>query len=167
MKKLILILGPNGVGKSTASAALLKVLPNSAYIDSDALRMMNPASGDEVITVQKLNILALMRNYLSASFVEYVIFPYGCHAHRKQMLEDMIGELKTEFEFDVITILLTCCEDENVRRMRTDGRNEERIAYSIENTRTISDRLDCPRIDTTDLTPEQTAEKIFAIIKGI
>lgn len=167
MKKLILILGPNGVGKSTASAALLKNLPNSAYIDSDALRMMNPARGEEVIAVQKQNILALMRNYFSASFVEHVIFPYGYHAHRKKMLEDMIVEMKAEFEFEIITVVLTCCEDENIRRMKTDGRNEERISHSIENTRTIFDGLDCPKIDTTSLTPEQTAERMIEILKGV
>lgn len=167
MKKLFLILGPNGVGKSTASAALLKILPDSAYIDSDALRMMNPARGDEVIAVQKQNILALMRNYLSSSFAEYVIFPYGYHAHRKKLLEDMLDELKAEFEFKVITILLTCSENENVRRMQNDGRKDERIAYSIENTRTIFDGLDCPKIDTTGLTPEQTAERMIKMIRGI
>ena len=43
MKNLIIILGPNGVGKSTVSAALMRILPNCAYIDSDSLRMMNPA----------------------------------------------------------------------------------------------------------------------------
>ena len=165
MKKLILILGPNGVGKSTASAAFLKVLPHSAYIDSDSLRMMNPARGEEVIAVQKQNILALMRNYFKTSFVEYVIFPYGYHAHRKKMLEDMLGELKAEFEFEVITILLTCCESENIRRMKNDGRNEERIVYSMENTRTIFDGLDYPKIGTTDLTPEQAAERMLKIIK--
>lgn len=167
MKKFILILGPNGVGKSTASAALLKMLPNSAYIDSDSLRMMNPARGEEVISVQKQNILALMRNYFKTSFVEYIIFPYGYHAHRKTMLEDMLDELKTEFEFEVIAILLTCSEDENVRRMKNDGRNDERITYSIENTRTIFDGLDCPKIDTTELTPEQTVEQMLKIIKEI
>lgn len=167
MKKLILILGPNGVGKSTTSAALLKMLPNSAYIDSDSLRMMNPARGEEVISVQKQNILALMRNYLKASFVEYVIFPYGYHAHRKTMLGDMISELKAEFEFEIITILLTCCEEENIRRMKNDGRNDERITYSIENTGTIFDGLDCPKIDTTELTPEQTAERMIEILKEI
>jgi len=167
VKKLILILGPNGVGKSTASAALLRALPNCASIDSDAMRMMNPARGKEVIAVQKQNILALMRNYFRASFVEYVIFPYGYHAHRKTMLEDIIGELKAEFEFEIITILLTCSENENIRRMQNDGRNDERITYSIKNTRTIFDGLDCPKIDTTELLPEQTAERMIEILRGI
>jgi len=67
----------------------------------------------------------------------------------------------------VITIFLTCCEDENIRRMRANGRNDERIAYSVENTRTIFDSLDCPTIDTTELSPEQTAARIIEILKGI
>lgn len=84
----------------------------------------------------------------------------GCERH-------MLDELKAEFEFKVITILLTCSENENVRRMQNDGRKDERIAYSIENTRTIFDGLDCPKIDTTGLTPEQTAERMIKMIRGI
>ena len=63
MKKLIIILGPNGVGKSTASGELLQILPNSAYIDSDTLRMINPAAHtDESIELHKRNILSLIKN---------------------------------------------------------------------------------------------------------
>lgn len=144
MKRLILILGPNGVGKSTASAVLLSRIPGSVYIESDSLRMMNPGSfSEEAIFVQKRNILALMRNYLSASFINNIIFPYGLHGHRKKLLDEILSELHSDYNFEVYTVLLTCTEEENIRRMKNDSRDEERIRRAIANTRAIYDEVDC------------------------
>ena len=42
MKKLILILGANGVGKSTTAEILLQRLSKCAYIDADWCRAINP-----------------------------------------------------------------------------------------------------------------------------
>ncbi len=42
MKKVILILGSNGVGKSTTAKVLLSKLSKAAYIDGDACRAINP-----------------------------------------------------------------------------------------------------------------------------
>lgn len=88
MKTLLLILGPNGVGKSTASAELLRLLPKSGYIESDTLRMIHSAPDNHsLIAVQKLNILALMRHYFAAPFIDTVIFPYGCTVTEKSCLK--------------------------------------------------------------------------------
>lgn len=42
MKKLIFICGANGIGKTTISRQLLYNIEDSAYVDSDAMRMINP-----------------------------------------------------------------------------------------------------------------------------
>ncbi|MBQ7792457.1 MAG: hypothetical protein IJ367_03070, partial [Clostridia bacterium] len=42
MKTLLVITGPNGVGKSTCAEGLMQSLPKSIYIDSDWCRAMNP-----------------------------------------------------------------------------------------------------------------------------
>lgn len=44
MKKLILILGANGVGKSTAAEMLLQKLFKCAYIDADWCRAIKSIS---------------------------------------------------------------------------------------------------------------------------
>jgi hypothetical protein len=141
-------------------------MPGSAYIESDALRMINPGTfSEEAIFVQKRNILALMRNYLSASFIKNIIFSYGLHGHRKRLLDEILSELHSDYEFDVYTILLTCTEEENIRRMKNDGRDEERVRRALANTRAIYDDLDFPRIDATGLTPDDTAGQILRVIK--
>ena len=42
MKKLIVILGPNGVGKTTAAKAFLDKYTKCAYVDADWCRSINP-----------------------------------------------------------------------------------------------------------------------------
>ena len=166
MKKLIIILGPNGVGKSTVAAELMRMLPNSAFIDSDSLRMMNPAGNSvELIRIQKANILAVMSNYFSSAMIEHVIFPYGLHGHRKQMLEDIIRGICNKFDIEICTIVLTCSEEENVRRMKLDGRDPDRIKRAIEVSRLEYDNIKNSKIDTTSLTPKETALTIIDAIK--
>ncbi|MEA4831148.1 hypothetical protein SDC9_121574 [bioreactor metagenome] len=165
MKNLILILGANGIGKSTISAQLLRLLPNSAYIDSDYCRMMNPAQlNDETVFVNKKNILDLMLNYFGCSIIDNVIFPYGFHGHRKQLFNDLLNELKKKVDFRLYTILLVCDEAENIRRLKADNRDDERIERALRNTRNIFGGLDCPTIDITELSPVQSAERIMKII---
>ncbi len=42
MKRLIVIVGPNAVGKTTTAKCLVDKLPKTAYVDSDWCRFMNP-----------------------------------------------------------------------------------------------------------------------------
>ncbi len=166
MKKLILVIGANGIGKSTVSAEVMRLLPDSAYIDSDACRAFNAQSGfnEDAIELQKNNLISLVRNYFASSFIQYIIFPYGFHGHRKKLFDDMIRELKKDIEFEIYTILLICDEPENIRRMKADNRDADRIRCAVENTRSIYDTLGLPRIDVTNLTPEQTAHKIIEML---
>ncbi|MHB1153300.1 MAG: AAA family ATPase [Eubacteriales bacterium] len=168
MKKLILILGANGIGKSTVSAEILRHLTDSAYIDSDACRQFNAQSGfnEEAIELQKNNLISLMKNYFAASFIQYIIFPYGFHGHREKLFDDMIHELRKSMNFEICTILLVCDESENIHRMKADNRDADRIRRAVENTRSIYDKLDFPRIDVTNLTPEQAAIKIIEMLES-
>ncbi|MBQ5325518.1 MAG: ATP-binding protein, partial [Oscillospiraceae bacterium] len=42
MKQLIVIIGPNGVGKTTTARKIVEQYKNVAYVDSDWCRVMNP-----------------------------------------------------------------------------------------------------------------------------
>jgi hypothetical protein len=122
---------------------------------------MNPYNMNTVTE----NIYALMKNYLLCTDVKTIIFPYGFHGDRKHRFEVVTDKLHQDgVDFEIFTIVLTCSIDENIRRAQNDLRDYERIRRGIENTYHFYDDFDCPRIDTTDLTAEQTAEKIMSLL---
>lgn len=95
MKQLIVIMGPNGVGKTTAAKKIVEQQENAAYVDSDWCRVMNPfvfsESTKETIAD---NIYCLLRKYLSCSEVNEVVFTYPWHGERKAIYEKVMENLK-------------------------------------------------------------------------
>lgn len=164
MKKLIFINGSNGVGKSTLCKTLNTKIENSAWLESEWCRMTNPfAFNDEIIKMVEKNISFMLRSYLESSTLEYVIFNYGFHGPRKQIFENIIKNIR-DIDYQLIPITITCSYDENKFRMLKDGRDEERISRALA-VRNIYEGLDNPKIDTTDMSVEETACKVLEILK--
>jgi len=91
MKKLIFICGASGIGKSTICKKLYKTFNNSALVDSDHCRMMNPFTfTDEQKTIVEDNMATMLTNYLKCSSIDNVIFLYGLHGPRKQMYDNIM-----------------------------------------------------------------------------
>lgn len=131
-KKLIVIVGPNGVGKSSVAKSLLARQPQSAFVDSDWCRVINPfpfaERTKETVTD---NIYCLLRNYLQCKDIDYIIFTYGFHGERKAIFDEILHRLEKEkINFECTMIILKCSLDENIRRMTEDGREENRIQKS-------------------------------------
>ncbi len=165
MKILLIILGPNGVGKSTACARLLQRLPRSARLESEWCRMINPFDlTPEIEALTERHMTALLRGYLSCSLVDTVIFSYGLHGPRRRILDRVMDNLR-DVPFHLLPLTLTCSEEENIRRMRQDGRDEQRIQGALA-TRAIYEGLGFPVIDTTEMSVEETVEQILTIHRG-
>lgn len=165
-KDLIVITGLNGVGKSSVAKSLLSHYPKSAFVDSDWCRVINPFPFTEVTkeTVTD-NIFSLIRNYLQCRDIDYVIFTYGFHGERKAIFEEIAHRLEREkINFECSVIILKCSLEENIRRMKLDGREENRIQRGIDNTFHFYDRYDYPTIDTTELEIDQMAGCIAELV---
>ena len=167
MKKLILVCGANGIGKSTACRNLIEILPASAYIDSDYCRYMNPFSFQEdEVTVVVSNIATMMMNYFGLNTIENVVFQYGFHGVRRQIFKKILALLNERgIEYAFCPIILECSVEENMRRMQLDNRSPERITSAMANTRRIYDELCYPRINTTHLSPRETASKMKELVE--
>lgn len=166
MKQLIVIIGPNGVGKSTTAKKILEKHTQVAYVDSDWCRMINPFGFTEITkrTVQD-NIYCLLRNYLNCDDIETILFTYSWHGARKEIYENVIERLNKDCEkFKVFIVVLKCSKEENIRRSKEDGRDETRIDRGIKHTFSFYDQYDYPVIDTTTMTASQVAEKIISEI---
>ena len=115
MKKLIVIVGPNGTGKTTACECLLPLLGRAAQVDGDWCRAVYPPElTEETLKLNEENVFCMIRNALSCAEIEAVVFSYGFHGHRKALLERVVGRLRSSgLEFEMKTVLVTCSEEEN------------------------------------------------------
>lgn len=168
MKKLIVILGSNGVGKSTTAKVFLQKYTKCAYVDADWCRAINPfilTSWTKKAVIE--NIYCIFKNYLLCEDIDKIIFPYAFHGERKEIFDTAICKLKEDgIEFELFYIVLKCSMQENRKRCERDKREVERIERGIKNTFHFYDNFQCPSIVTTELSPEEVAEQIADIING-
>ncbi len=167
-KKLIVIIGPNGVGKTTTASEFRNCCTNSAYIDAEWCRCINPfyPLTDATCELVINNMFCLLKNHLLCRDINTIVFPYGFHGGRKENFEIVIQRLQKEgIEFELQYIILKCSYDENVRRAKQDNRDEERVQRGMKNTFEFYDNYDYPVIDTTELEPRQVVQQMIKVLK--
>lgn len=165
MKKLIIVSGTMGVGKTTSCNIVLKNLEKSVYLDGDWCWNMNPfIVNEENKNMVINNITYLLRSYLKNSNFEYVIFSWVLHEQSifKQILDPLI-----DLDFTLYNISLICTQKALKERLSKDVefgiRNKEIIDRSIERI-PLYNKLDTIKIDTTFLSANQTAQEIISLI---
>lgn len=161
MKNLLFLCGPNGIGKTTISKEIVRQLPNTAYVDSDPCRFMNPfvLSNETIPTIAK-NISDLIINYMDCPIINNAIFTYGFHGRRKEVFEMVMVEL-SKIEYNFIPFLLWCSEEENVKRMHTNNRSFERIQSTLNVSRKSFNDVTYPKIDITHFSVVESAKSII------
>lgn len=88
-KKLIIINGVMGVGKTTISKALYKKLDNSFWLDGDNCWMMNPFEvTDENKFMVLDNISYILNNFIKNSKSKYIIFNWVIHT--EDIMKDIL-----------------------------------------------------------------------------
>jgi cytidylate kinase len=162
MVKLIIINGTMGIGKSSAAKELLKHLNNAVWLDGDWCWMMNPWNfSDENKAMVIDNITHLLNNYLSSKNFNYIIFSWVIH--EESIFQTLLSRLINK-KYDLLKISLLCSEDKLKERMMKDNRNREDIERSINRLRNY-DNLDTLKIDTSNLSLDETVNKILELIK--
>lgn len=165
MKKLIVIVGPNGVGKTTTAMRMKEQYSKTAFVDSDWCRSINPFTLTDITKKTVIaNLYCLLRNYLLCEEINTVIFTYSWHGERKEIYDNLIKHLLNDgIEFQEIIIILKCSESENRKRALTDNRDIERIERGMKNTFSFYDKFQYPCIDTTHMTVLQVVEQIWKL----
>lgn len=130
MKKLIVINGVPGAGKTTTCKALYKVLEGSVWLDGDWCWMMNPfVANEENKEMVEQNINYLLRNFLTNSSYKYVIFNWVIP--NESIIHRILSKLE-DLEFEPYKISLICSPKIIRQRMELDNRPEKQIDSSIE-----------------------------------
>lgn len=165
MKKLIMINGTMGVGKSTVCNKLLGLLSPSVYLDGDWCWNMNPfVVSEENKEMEINNISYLLKSYLNNSGYEYIIFCWVMH--EEYIIKQILDKLN-EFDFQLYKISLICTKEALEKRLNNDVVNGIRktdvISRSIERISSY-EKMDTVKIDVSNNTAEDTAKRIYSMV---
>lgn len=165
-KKLIIVNGTMGVGKTATCKELNKHLVNSVWLDGDWCWMMNPfIANDENRNMVISNITYLLRSFLTNSSFEYVIFNWVIHM--ENIFNDVLQPL-SDLDFDVIKITLTCSEETLRKRISKDIelnlRDESSINRSVERLE-LYKNMSTEKIDTSDISISEAVNRIMEVVK--
>ena len=164
MKKLYLIGGTMGVGKTAVSQQLKKDLPNSVFLDGDWCWDANPFQvTEETKTMVTENICYLLNNFLHCSAYENIIFCWVMH--EQHIIDSIIEKLDTE-NCEVKCISLITDEATLRNRLESDVnagiRTEDVIERSVARISKYQS-LNTIKIDTVNKTIKQVADEIAKV----
>lgn len=167
MKKLFLIGGTMGVGKSTVSQFLKYRLPNSVFLDGDWCWDAHPfLVTEETREMVMQNICSVLNNFLKCSAYENVIFCWVMH--EQAIINEIISRLNTD-NCHILAISLVCSEQELTRRLQKDIEAAIRTPDVLERSIAripLYQQLNTVKIDTSGKSPEKIANEIAALWKS-
>ena len=164
MKRLYMIGGPMGVGKTAACRQLQQLLDRSVFLDRDWCWDAHPFQvTEETRRMVVDNICFVLNSFLRCSAFESVVFCWVMH--RQEILDGILSRLDTA-GWQVHAISLVCRPE--ILRARLEGdiaaglRAGDVLARSLARL-PLYDRLDTRKLDVSDLTPEQAVDQILTI----
>lgn len=165
MKRLYLIGGSMGVGKTATCQTLKNYLPNSVFLDGDWCWDMHPfVVTDETKRMVMGNICFLLNSFLKCSAYDNVIFCWVMHE------QDIINEIIDRLDLDplnhevhpVSLVATPAALNERLLKDVADGlRTADVIGRSLERL-PLYDRLDTRKIDISHLTPREAARAVVS-----
>ena len=148
-----------GVGKTTVSKALNRMLDNSVFLDGDWCWDAHPfIVTDETKAMVMDNICHLLNNFIHCSAYENIVFCWVMH--EQGIIDDILSHLDTEACY-VFPISLTCSADALKNRLGNDVESGLRTPDVIERSLVrlpLYDKLNTKKVDTTGRTVEEIAK---------
>ena len=165
MKKVIIINGPIGVGKSTVGKLLCKKLNKSAFLDGDWCFDLHPFIADKETKEMAVdNIIHIINNYLNCSHCDYVVFNWVMD--KIEVYRKITNSLQRNDTY-LYEITLTCTEEALTDRWHKDNLCEWRIDEWLNVSKkslNYFSGLDTIRIDMSDKSAMDVADEIYSII---
>ena len=161
MKRLILINGTMGVGKTTVCKELLEITQPSVFLDGDWCWNMSPFTvNDETKNMVVDNIVYLLKNFLKCSEYENIIFCWVMH--EESIISDIVERLK-DFDFEKYIFTLSISKEALTTRLKNDIDNNIRTSDIIDRSiarLNMYSKMDSIKIDVSNITPREAANKI-------
>lgn len=155
MKKLIIIRGPLGVGKTTVSQLLSKNL-HLEYLSLDHIvddNKLVSANSDGIPLESYLKANQIILDFAKKSENSFIID--GCFYYQEQ-IDDIVKKFDNDVEIFTLTSHVDKCIERDSKREKVYGENSARFVHMV-TTKIQAGH----KIDNTDLTVEETVEKIM------
>ena len=165
-KRLILVNGPMGVGKTAVCRQLVRLCAPAAFLDGDWCWMLEPFTvTPETKELVLSNIAHMLESYGRCTACRTVVFCWVMH--QQEIIDEILSRLDTA-HCQVINISLICTEEELVCRLQKDVEAGIRTADVIR--RSVSrlplyKELDTIPVDTSGLDASAVAGEIMASIR--
>lgn len=161
MKKVYLIGGTMGVGKTTTCQLLKKELNNSVFLDGDWCWDMHPFQvNEETKKMVQDNIYHMLNNFIHCQCFDHIIFCWVMH--EQNIIDDMIKHLDIK-DCQVYPISLVLDEKSLRKRLQKDVDNNIREQSVIERSVQripLYHQLNTIKIDVSHCSIEETVQKI-------
>lgn len=158
MKKLYMIGGAMGVGKTTTCTLLRDMLSNCAFLDGDWCWSMHPFRvTEETKRMVEGNIVYLLNSFLRCSAFENVVFCWVMHEQR--IIDDLLSRLEGEFE--PVCVSLVCTEQALRARLTKDVDAGLRTEDVIERSAAripLYEKLNTVKLDVSEISAEAAAK---------
>ena len=162
MKRLIVIGGPMGVGKTTTCRELQRRLPDNAFLDGDWCWDVRPFVVNAETRAMVLdNICHLLNNFLRCGAYENVIFCWVLH--EQAILDEIVRRLDLS-GVEPRCFSLIASADALRRRIMEDVNRGLRDASAIERGLAYLekyDRVESEKLDVSEIGPAEAAEAIM------
>ncbi len=161
MKKVYLIGGTMGVGKTTLCQKLKKELSNAVFLDGDWCWDSDPFQvTEETKSMVKDNIAYVLNNFIHCSSYEHILFSWVMH--EQSIIDEIILNLDLD-EVECYPISLMVDKDTLVSRLQKDVeakiRNEDVIKRSVQRIE-MYETLNTIKLDTTNKSLDELVEEV-------
>ena len=164
MKKLYLIGGPMGVGKTAVCQILKKRLDRAVFLDGDWCWDMDPfVVNEETKAVVLDNICGMLGRFLRSPAFQNVIFCWVMH--QQQIIDTILSRVDSR-GWKVVLVSLTASPDVLRDRLQADvdaGRRQPDVIPRSLARLPLYPQLNTRLVDTSALTPEEAAEQIASM----
>lgn len=166
MKKLIMIGGTMGVGKTTISSLLKKELDKSVMLDGDWCWDMHPfVVNEETKTMVMNHIVYQLQSFLNCSVIQNVIFCWVMH--EQAIIDDICSRLDFQ-DCQVYSISLICNEETLKQHLEKDialGLRDESVIERSLNRMKCYHQLKTYKIDISDMNQAEILQNIIQYIQ--
>lgn len=153
-KKLVIVNGAPGVGKTTTCRELQRLLDRSVWLDGDWCWMANPwIVTEETRRMAEGNMVFLLDRFLNCSEYRFVLFSWIFRSD--EVFKHILDCLQTK-DFVLQKFTLTCDENAFRDRLEAAGREKDKIAGCLKSLRSC-EATDSVKIDTTGKSIEKVA----------